>query len=355
MFLRVANMIVFPLTILSGILLSAAGLSPFVHPSYSSWLPLLGLTFPFLFIINIVLLIYWWVQLKFKLIIPLCFIILNLIHISKYIQYTSERKVSDSSIHVASYNTQLFGNYQDTNYFGHVLNHLRKEKYDILCMQEFYAKINLSERVLSIKREGKFRFHHFQRLSPDRPYGMVIYTNYPVIRSGRVGLGEKTGNMAIWSDLLVQNDTVRVYNLHLQSIRFGKKDYAFINNAGGEASKIEGSKNLIRRMREAYLKRAVQADSLAIHMAECKYKKIVMGDFNDVPLSYTYNKLMTGMLDVFRESGNGFEKTYKGPFPNFRIDYILISKGMGCANYKSFGDVPGDHKLITARVSLKQP
>jgi hypothetical protein len=32
------------------------------------------------------------------------------------------------------------------------------------------------------------------------------------------------------------------------------------------------------------------------------------------------------LKDAFRESGNGSGKTYAGPFPSFRIDYIFTIK-----------------------------
>jgi endonuclease/exonuclease/phosphatase family metal-dependent hydrolase len=350
MILRIANIIIFPLTLISGVLLSAAGLAPFIHPKYSTLLPLLGLTFPFLFIVNIIWLIYWWVQLKLKLVIPLCFLVLNLIHISKYIQYTGEKNAATNGIKIASFNTQLFGNYQDSNYFGSTLSKVRTENFSILCLQEFYAKNKLNDRINELKKEGHFRAHYFQKLTSERPYGMVIYSIYPIVKTGRIGFGENTGNMAIFADILIDSDTVRVYNIHLQSIRFVKEDYAFINNLQNEDSKIEGSKNIIRRMGDACIKRASQADSVAENMAACPYLRIVMGDFNDVPLSYAYNRVSNDLLDAFRECGNGFEKTYKGPFPSFRIDYIFMSKSFRCVTYRSLSDVAGDHKMIVANI-----
>lgn len=350
--LRIANLIVFPLTIITGLMLTAGGLAPFVHPSYSSWLPLFGLSFPFLFVLNLVWLIYWWIQLRFKMIFPLCFLVLNLIHISKYFQYSREQKVKgERTVKIATYNTQLFGTFQDTNYFGNAIQFLRNNQYGILCMQEFYSQKNLAEKLDAIKKEGGFQNWTFYRLQQDRPYGMAIFSKFKILASGKIGLGKNTGNMAIWADMLVNGDTLRVYNLHLQSIRFNKADYAFINNRGDESSGLKSSKNLINRLREAYLKRAEQADSVALHMNGCRHRRIVMGDINDVPLSYTYNRISNGMLDAFRESGNGFEKTYRGPFPNFRIDYIFTSKDIPCYKYRSTDKVPGDHRLVECLIS----
>lgn len=347
--MRILNLVIFPLTILVGLVLTAAGLAMFVPPKFSSWLPLLGLVFPFLFVLNILFLIYWWVQLKLKLIIPLCFAIFNLIHASKYVQYTAEKSKVKTEFSVASYNTQLFGAMADSNTFQTVLNRIRNDSLDIVCLQEFYSKKDLKKNILDLKNAGNFKMYSFFRLQPDRPYGMAVFSKYQIVGSGKVGIGSNTGNMAIWVDVLMNNDTVRVYNLHLQSIRFNKKDYEFIQQSSNNAEgRLEGSKNLLRRVREAYVKRAEQTDSIAEHMENCVYPMMVLGDFNDVPLSYAYNTIGKGLLDAFRERGSGFERTYKGPFPNFRIDYILFSKRFICTDYSSYSDIPGDHKLVRA-------
>jgi endonuclease/exonuclease/phosphatase family metal-dependent hydrolase len=77
---------------------------------------------------------------------------------------------------------------------------------------------------------------------------------------------------------------------------------------------------------------------------------MVCGDFNDVPLSYSYQTISRNLLDAFREAGTGIERTYKGPFPSFRIDYILFSKKLACKAYHSTEKIPGDHKLVWAEL-----
>lgn len=350
--MKILNLFIFPLTFITGLLLTAGGLSIYVHPSLSEWMPLLGLAFPFLYVLNILLLIYWWIQLKLKLIIPLCFGIFNLIHVSKYVQYTGKSRKGPSDISVGTFNAQLFGVMDDQNHFAAVKERLGKDSFDILCLQEVYSQKALKARIQELRKNGNFRMYSFYRQHPDRPYGMAIFSKHRIVGSGRVGMGNNTGNMAIYADIIIGADTVRVYNLHLQSIRFKRSDYDFIRKtdqlAGGT---MEGSRNLVKRLMEAYPKRAAQADSVAEHMETCRYPLIVAGDLNDVPLSYTYNRISKGKLDAFREKGRGFEQTYKGPFPNFRIDYILYSKAFTCTTYQSYSDIAGDHKLVRATFS----
>ncbi|MFY7877552.1 MAG: endonuclease/exonuclease/phosphatase family protein, partial [Pirellula sp.] len=80
--------------------------------------------------------------------------------------------------------------------------------------------------------------------------------------------------------------------------------------------------------------RAEQADAVAGHIKLSNVKNVlVCGDFNDVPLSYAYHTVAADLKDAFREAGSGLERTYLGPFPSFRIDYILSSPEITFKNY----------------------
>ena len=353
--MRILNIIIFPITLLVGLALTASGLTMFVHPKYSEWLPILGLAFPALFAINLLFLLYWWVQLKLKLVIPLCFALVNLIHASKYVQYTRKNTQGKKDLVVATYNTQLFGAIDKQNSFEEVLARLSQDSFDILCLQEVFSQNELKTRLLELKKAGNYKMYSFFRQIPERPYGMAVLSKHRIVSSGRVGMGGNTGNMTIYVDVVMDLDTVRIYNVHLQSIRFSRGDYDFIKKPENTSQNgLEGSKNLLRRLKEAYPKRADQADSVAKHISTCQYPILVAGDFNDVPLSFAYNKISKGLLDAFREKGRGFEQTYKGPFPNFRIDYLLYSKYFACTSYSSFSDIAGDHKLVKAGFTINR-
>jgi len=60
------------------------------------------------------------------------------------------------------------------------------------------------------------------------------------------------------------------------------------------------------------------------NIEECPYPSILTGDFNDTPLSYTYNRLLRGRKDSFVEAGSGFAATFSMFRPLLRIDYILV-------------------------------
>jgi endonuclease/exonuclease/phosphatase family metal-dependent hydrolase len=117
-------------------------------------------------------------------------------------------------------------------------------------------------------------------------------------------------------------------------------------------NEMEKSKSILRRMKRAFVKRAIQADGIALHIASCRYKVIVCGDFNDTPASYVYHTIRGNLKDAFIESGSGFEQTYAGIFPKFRIDYIFHSKEFKSKQYHHLSETVTDHYPIISYIQL---
>lgn len=149
--------------------------------------------------------------------------------------------------------------------------------------------------------------------------------------------------------MLIHGDTVRVYNVHLQSIHLSNVDYKFVDDImnNKKTEELENSKNILRRLKRAFIKRSSQSDLVAEHIQNCPYSTIVCGDFNDTPASYSYNNIAQNLKDAFVESGTGFGKTYIGKFPSFRIDYILHSDKYKSYNFRTIRQKLSDHFPLT--------
>lgn len=363
--IKIFNFIVFPLTLANGLLLLLSGQVAAISPKINTFLPLIGLAFPLLFFINLILLVYWLIQLKWKSLFPAAFFLFNLGQMSLYMQYTSKPNFStraEDLCKVITYNANLFGIFTNGWQQDSVIQIIKSENADIVCLQEVYAKNEtMSTLVQRMKNRCNYKYALVYKLRENRPYGMMILSKYPIHKWKRISFGETTGNMAMWVDVKIpsldhkSDRTIRVYNVHLQSFRFNKSDYKAIEQANvkKEIDK-EKTDGLIARMRLAYKKRAEQTTILTQELEECKIPKIVVGDFNDVPASYTYREVCKGLRDVFVTCGNGLETTYKGPFPSFRIDYILYSDPLKGIKYNSRKNVPGDHKLVSATFKYDQ-
>jgi endonuclease/exonuclease/phosphatase family metal-dependent hydrolase len=84
------------------------------------------------------------------------------------------------------------------------------------------------------------------------------------------------------------------------------------------------------------------------------YPVIICGDFNDTPSSYTYHQLSEGLIDAFKESGNGIGHTYGGALPSFRIDYILHDERFKSTRFNTIRSKFSDHYPITTSLKLQE-
>lgn len=399
--MKLINIIAFPATIFLAVLLMLSGLVPTVSPDTNSWLPLLGLAFPILFLLMVLALIYWLIQWKWRSLFVLSCLLLNLGQGSLYIQWNdlkSKDEKTDSqgndadskddeepldkemldlnakNLKIITYNTQLFGLYQNessvdivnTEYMPAMdsfLQVLQKENADVVCLQEVYAKAGgLKALARFLRAEGGYDYSQTYTLSERRPYGMIVLSKYQIKRWQPISLGAQTGNMAMWVDVeipseykFLRNARIRIYNLHLQSFRFAKKDFEVMQKQTQQQQiDIEGSKGIITRLRMGYQRRAQQVKIIKENLLVCDFPKVICGDFNDIPVSYSYRQLSSGMRDAFVEAGSGLETTYKGSMPSFRIDYILFDNPMRAVQYHSIKEVPSDHKLVTAELQVGQ-
>ena len=176
----------------------------------------------------------------------------------------------------------------------------------------------------------------------------------PIVNKG-VLLFADNRNVGIYADVMLNKDTIRIYNNHLQSISFIKRNYDFIDTAKFEYSdkQVVEIKDITEKLKDGFIKRSGQVEMLSSHMERCHFPKILCGDFNDTPVSYTYQQISRNMKDAFIESGRGFGQTYRGIFPSFRIDYILFSKKFDCTGFSTPEKKLSDHFPLIAKLKLK--
>lgn len=237
-----------------------------------------------------------------------------------------------------------------------ILANLSEINPDILCLQEFYTSeqkggYNNIDTVKQILNTGYYHSEYTTTLRKFDHWGIATFSKYPIINQGKLIFNTRSNNICIYSDIVIHKDTIRVYNIHLQSISFSKGDNKFLEDVISEKDaedEMLNGKNILRRLKRAFLKRTRQADMIALHMKTCHYKIIVCGDFNDTAASYSYYQLSKNLKDSFIEKGLGFGRTYAGKWPQFRIDYILHSKELKCSNFKRSAETFTDHYPITA-------
>ncbi len=277
----------------------------------------------------------------------------------------NKESISNKDIKVMSYNSMLFDLYnwsKNKESRNIILTSLAEENPDILCLQEFYTSEEKNDfnNIDSVTKLLTAKNNHVEYTTTLRKvdhWGIATFTKYPIIKKGKIEFNTRSNNICIYTDVVIQKDTVRIYNMHLQSISFSKADYKFIaevkNDTIDANEEVEKSKSILRRLKRAFVKRGTQADLISEHISNCKYKVIVCGDFNDTPASYVYNVIRGKLKDAFVESGNGLELTYAGKFPQFRIDYILHSSEFVSKNYHHLSETITDHFPIVTHLGVE--
>ncbi len=258
---------------------------------------------------------------------------------------------------VMTHNAHLMGYYDAENNTKNrdaILNEIHNVNPNILCLQECYWNTNggdfLSEQTRNEILPG-YEIHERAThiLSNGGRFGLVIFSSYPIVNRGQVPFENEVNNFCIYVDVLVGADTLRIYNAHLQSFRLKKKSLQLFDE-NIDMNEIQNeSKPLFIQLYRSSLKRSRQVNVLAEHVEGCKHKVIVTGDFNDTPISYTYNRLTRKLSDSFKDAGKGIGSTYRGPLLGLRIDYVLHSAGLSAREYKTSDAGASDHHPVIVK------
>ena len=362
---RFLSKILFWVNILVAVLLGLSYLAVYVSPLYFWPISFLGLMYPVLFLLNLVFVIIWAIKLKPHVFLSLAMILLGWNFMGRYIQIEMpfKKKVATEaeSFKVLTFNVRLFNRYnwrKDKEISHEIFEFIDRESPDVICVQEFFTrnKGELSEgEIVNHLKNTKYHYIKYTFSKPGSSnFGIATFSKFPIVKMGDI-LFDKTYNLCIFTDLVIHGDTVRVYNNHLQSIRFIKKDYEAIDSlkVGYNQEEINGMLDITHRLKWAFERRANQAEKIAAHIHLSPYPVIVCGDFNDTPVSYTYRVMRKNLNDAFVEAGSGFGNTYLGKFPSYRIDYILLDKRFKVSNYRTPKLNLSDHYPVLCRMTMK--
>jgi len=313
-------------------------LSKYVSPEKFWPVAFFGLAFPVLVVINIIFVMFWIIKKKWYFLISLLALVIGIKNLNAYFKLPFGKienlkpPQEANSFKVLSYNVRLFNLYQWENAETEsmIFNFLENENPSVICFQEFYTReegIFTKEDLFERLSSTPYKHIKYHSGSAKRNYGMATFSAYPIINMGNIVFGN-SANISIFTDIVIHHDTIRIYNVHLQSIKLNSENYTLLDSLkqlNYSEKHVSEIKDISYRLHEAFIRRAKQVDVISEHVKSSPHPVIVCGDFNDTPVSYAYRKMSRNLVDAFVESGTGFGNTYSGNFPSFRIDYILHS------------------------------
>lgn len=336
--LKLGNKFVFVINSLVAFLLLISYILPYIEPKSFATLSVLSLSVPLLLLLNFIFLIYWLLRVKKQLLLSLIVLLLGWNHINTMYKFSASKQVEDpNNISVMSYNVRLFNVFDwspSKTVKEDIVSFIQKEKPDILCLQEY-------TRGLPVKFEGYYNFN--ATYNKTAKGGLAIYSRYPIINTGSLEF-PNTSNNAIFMDVVKLKDTLRIYNLHLQSSGI-KTDVANL--------KKESSGEIFKQVSSTFKAQQEQVELFLKHKSKCTYKIIITGDFNNTAYSYIYREIKgDDFNDTFEEAGNGFGRTYDFKFFPLRIDFILSDKDITVNSFNTFDIKLSDHYPIKATLKL---
>ncbi|NLF41525.1 MAG: hypothetical protein GX587_02405 [Bacteroidales bacterium] len=367
--LFVGNTVLF-LNIIAVVLLFLSYLASWISPDLIWILAFFGLAYPVFLVINIVFMLYYLIRLKRYLFISLIAILIGYFHVGNLVSLRKKAIPEGvEPINVLSYNVRNFDlyNYKKNwtlNFTNRdsIFSFVDKGDFDIICFQEFvYDKSGKFQTLDTLQDFQKARHAHAAYTKNSRNlnfFGIATFSAFPIVNKGKIPFRTQAGNICIFTDIKKANDTIRVYNIHLESIGLSQEDYQFVENMNniiqtGENQEIKtGGKRIFRRLKRAFLSRAEQAELVAEHIAKSPYPVILTGDFNDTPSSYVYRVLSKNLRDAFH-AGRGLGRTYVGSVPSFRIDYIMHSKTFDAYDFVTGNKKFSDHYPVYCKLVLR--
>ncbi len=274
-----------------------------------------------------------------------------------YIRYTLSFNAGEErdGLRVLSYNVKVFDVYKDegsdTADVVNIINWINDQKADVMCLQEFYndSKSPHYNTIEKISQNNRYKYHHIPILKnrSGAEFGPVIFSRFPIINSGTLKFEEKSQNNVIFSDLLINGDTIRIYNMHLQSLHIDEDKVINTENIQS------GVENIAVPLKYGFIQRAKQVRLLKKHISDINYPVILCGDLNDLPYSYAYRELNEDLKNAFVQAGNGFGFTFNGKLFFLRIDHQFYSEELSLEQFNTHREIKAsDHFPVSGVYSL---
>jgi endonuclease/exonuclease/phosphatase family metal-dependent hydrolase len=340
--------------------------SQWISPQVFWPIAFLGLTYPIFVLLNLYFVLHWLIRRRRFYLFSLIALVLGFPIIGRYFQFGANSTFENISkpLKVVSYNVHVFDRYH-SKYDGYlnatdeILKIMETQSGDIYCFQEFFHQTNnpkhqnlpLFKKTLATKYSCQQNYS-----SRNTSLYLVIVSKFPIIKRGTVEVEGSPEIFGVYADIQLSDSIIRVYSVHLESYQISgnypdmKSGYDLTSEQGQMNAK-KTSVKMAHKFKRAFVARSQQVEALKKNIDNSPYPVIVAGDFNDTPISYAYAQISRNLDDAYQANGSGTGQTYIGPYPSFRIDYILHDTRLINYQFETVKVKLSDHYPIAATFS----
>ncbi len=234
-------------------------------------------------------------------------------------------------------------------------NYINQSKYTVACFQEYPMKGAKHAKFYEKLHDGlDLSYKALSEYSNDEKSTQLILVTasaYPIINEDILYYNSKP--FALITDIKFPEEIIRVYNIHLQSVKLTKERKLLIfDDANHGISLFQQLREAVTKLNIAFLHRELEIGLLNESIKKSPYTVIVSGDFNDTPASYTYHKISAGLKDASMGAAHGFKRTYRFSTIPLNIDYILHAYEIKSSGYKQIPFPISDHFAISTNFKI---
>ena len=355
--------LLFLINIIIGLGLLGAYLGTHISPNTIPYLSFLGLAYPILIWTAAGFTFLWlFTRLKYFLFNAII-LLLGFNHFSDFYTYNNSTTIhSTKALKLMSYNVRIFNFYdlkENINTRNNIFDFIKAQAADVYCFQEFYHQqsptdFKTRDTLITFLDTKNYHERYTHEMTGKKFFGLATFTKYTIVNKGGIAFTNDANNYCIYTDILKDRDTIRIFNAHIGSIRLKGDDLNVFKDINKESidKKEEQIKGIVERLTLAFQKRAVQIEKIMAEVKKSPHPSILCGDFNDTPVSYCYKQITTQLNDAFNETANGTGTTYIGKIPSNRIDYIFHSDNLTPSEFKVHDVDYSDHKPISSYLEV---
>ncbi len=336
-----------------GIITLVSYAASYIPPNFFWPAGFLSYCIPFLMLLNLLFVVIW-ILLKWQyMLIPLFIILIGIKSIKATVGYNSPQSQTHH-LKLVSYNVNCFNKpndfaEKDRYSFNDMISLVTSNDPDIICFQEYCAYHNYPVF------DAKYRLNNIKynyQVFPEKPVmhqiqndNLAIYSKRPIFNKGTIR--DKDHQLiALFADVVLNNDTIRIYNVHLQSMGLQfDNDQGFFFKAS----------YLLSSLNNGFIKRSSQIQELMSHVDLSEHHAIICGDFNELPYGYVYKRLSKSHQNSFEKKGTGFGFTFSGALKYLKIDHQFAAPDINIVDHQVLDDFPvSDHHPIEVDYNINQ-